>query len=145
MKPTLRPAMKRPGAMTPILVEAVSRIQPTVKTPHPTMMVRRRPINSTMSPAAMAPKKVPAERIAVVRDWSWDVRWKAATAPVFLGFGLADRCIEWWNMALPEHLTSNRCHIRKLCFHGYRSFDPADISRAMKNNASGHSGSDVVL
>jgi hypothetical protein len=68
MNPTPRPAMKRPGAITPILVEAVSRIHPTVKIPHPTIIVRRRPIKSAMSPAAMAPKNVPADRIDVVKD-----------------------------------------------------------------------------
>jgi hypothetical protein len=85
MKPTPNPAISRPATMTPSPVEAVSRIPPTMKIPHPMMIVIRRPIKSAISPAMIAPKKVlypvselssqycldftyPAERIDVTRD-----------------------------------------------------------------------------
>lgn len=87
MKPTPRPAINRPATMTPRPVEAVSRMHPTVKTPHPVMMVMRRPMKSAQSPAMMAPKKVPQDRIEVVKDWSRAVRWKAATAALSAGSG----------------------------------------------------------
>lgn len=58
MKPTPKPAIRRPAVMTPRPVEAVSRIPPTTKMAHPRIMVIRRPIKSAISPAAMAPKKV---------------------------------------------------------------------------------------
>ena len=58
MKPTPKPAMRRPAVMTPRPVEAVSRIPPTMKIPHPRMIVIRRPMKSAISPAIMAPKKV---------------------------------------------------------------------------------------
>ena len=80
MKPTPAPAINRPSTMTAKPVEAVSRIHPTEKTKQPVMMVRRRPIKSATSPAMMAPKNVPAERIDVVKDWSRAVRWKAFLA-----------------------------------------------------------------
>lgn len=70
IKPTPRPQMIRPAAMTPMLVDAVSRIHPTVKIAQPIMMVDRRPMKSARSPAMMAPKNVPADRIEVVRDCS---------------------------------------------------------------------------
>lgn len=38
------------------------------KTPQPTMIVVRRPNQSERSPAIMAPKKVPAERIETIRE-----------------------------------------------------------------------------
>ena len=68
MKPTPKPAMRRPATITPRLVEAVSRIPPTVKIPQPIIITVRRPRKSARSPAMMAPKKVPAERIEVTRD-----------------------------------------------------------------------------
>jgi hypothetical protein len=49
-------------------VEATWRITPTLKTPQPAIIVVRRPIKSAISPAIIAPKKVPAERIDVIRD-----------------------------------------------------------------------------
>ena len=58
MNPTPKPAMSRPATMTPRPVEAVSRIPPTTKIPHPVMIVIRRPIKSAISPAIIAPKKV---------------------------------------------------------------------------------------
>jgi hypothetical protein len=39
-----------------------------MKIPQPLMMVVRRPNQSARSPAMMAPKKVPAERIEVMSD-----------------------------------------------------------------------------
>jgi hypothetical protein len=68
MKPTPNLATRRPATMTPIVVDAVSRIQPTEKIKHPIMIVNRRPIKSAMSSAMIAPKKVPAERTDVVND-----------------------------------------------------------------------------
>ena len=43
-----------------------------MKTMQPTMMVVRRPMKSAKSPAIRAPKKVPAERIDTIRDFSHD-------------------------------------------------------------------------
>ena len=40
-----------------------------MKTPHPAMMVTRRPMKSARSPAISAPKKVPADKIEVMRDF----------------------------------------------------------------------------
>ena len=79
MKPTPAPAIRRPTTMTGRVVEAVSRIQPTEKTAQPVMMVIRRPMKSATSPAMMAPKKVPAERMEVVKDWLDAGKWKLVT------------------------------------------------------------------
>lgn len=68
MKPTPIPQMSRPATMTAKPVEAVSRIQPIMKTPQPAIIVLRRPIQSAQSPAMMAPKKVPQDKIEVVND-----------------------------------------------------------------------------
>lgn len=68
MKPTPAPAMRRPTTITASVVEAVSRIHPTVKVKQPEIIVHLRPILSAMSPAMMAPKNVPQERIPVKRD-----------------------------------------------------------------------------
>ena len=87
MKPTPRPAIKRPATITPRPVDAVSRMHPTEKIAQPVMMVMRRPMKSAQSPAMMAPKKVPQERMEVVNDWSRAGRWKAATAALFEGSG----------------------------------------------------------
>ena len=68
MKPTPRPAIKRPATMTPRPVEATSRIHPIVKIPQPVMIVVLRPIISARSPAIRAPKKVPQDKMEVVND-----------------------------------------------------------------------------
>ncbi len=68
IKPTPNPAIRRPATMTPIVVDTVSRMHPIVKMKQPMMMVNRRPMKSARSPAMRAPKKVPAERIDVVKD-----------------------------------------------------------------------------
>ena len=68
MNPTPRPQMTRPAHMRPRPVEAVSRMQPTMKIKQPEMMVVRRPMKSAMSPAMRAPRKVPRDRMEVVRD-----------------------------------------------------------------------------
>ena len=39
-------------------------------------------MKSAMSPAMIAPKKVPQDRMEVVKDWSLAGRWKALTAAV---------------------------------------------------------------
>ena len=70
IKPTPKPAITRPTTITARPVEAVSRIHPIEKIKQPVMMVTRRPTKSATSPAIIAPKKVPAERIEVVNDWS---------------------------------------------------------------------------
>ena len=68
MNPTPMPHITRPAHIRPRPVEAVSRMQPMMKTPQPVMMVDRRPIKSAQSPAMMAPRKVPRDRIEVVKD-----------------------------------------------------------------------------
>ena len=87
MKPTPKPAIKRPGTIKPMLVEAVSRMHPMVKMTQPMMMVSRRPIKSATSPAMMAPKKVPAERMDVTRDCFEDGMAKDLTAAASFGSG----------------------------------------------------------
>lgn len=47
--------------------------------PQPAMMVRRRPIKSEISPAMMAPKKVPAERMEVMSESLHDSRAKESS------------------------------------------------------------------
>ena len=87
MKPTPAPQINRPGTIRPNPVDAVSRIQPIVNIPHPAMIVVRRPMKSAKSPAMIAPKNVPHDRMDVVSDWSLAGKWKAATAVLSLGSG----------------------------------------------------------
>lgn len=70
-----------------MLVEAVSKMQPTVKMIQPPMIVLRRPIMSAISPAITAPKNVPAERIEVVSDWFEAEMTKCDLASASLGSG----------------------------------------------------------
>ncbi len=69
-KPTPSPAINRPGTSRAMLVDATWSATPTLKTMQPRMMVVRRPSRSAMSPATSAPKKVPADRMEVMRDFS---------------------------------------------------------------------------
>jgi hypothetical protein len=69
-KPMPNPAIRRPGIRTPTLEEATCRMTPSEKMVHPAMIVARRPIQSATEPAIRAPKKVPAERIETMRDFS---------------------------------------------------------------------------
>jgi hypothetical protein len=50
-------------------------------------------MKSATSPAIMAPKNVPAERIEVVKDWSLALMTKFFVAAVSLGSGKEDGCI----------------------------------------------------
>lgn len=68
-------------------VDAVSRMQPMMKTMQPVMIVRRRPMKSAMSPATMAPKKVPADKIEVTSDCFEAGMAKRLTAAASLGSG----------------------------------------------------------
>jgi len=98
MKPTPKPAIRRPTTIKGRAVEAVWRMQPTEKTPHPEMIVHRRPMWSAKSPAMMAPKKVPQERILVRRDCWDDGKTKALTAAASLGSGYGRpvyRCLKY--------------------------------------------------
>jgi hypothetical protein len=52
-----------------MVVEATCIATPTAKMAHPVMMVDRRPIQSASEPAKRAPKKVPADRMDVMRDF----------------------------------------------------------------------------
>ena len=79
-KPTPKPATKRPATIRPRPVEAVCKMTPMMKIAHPTMTVVRRPIQSARSPARTAPKKVPADRIDVIKDLSEAGRTKAASS-----------------------------------------------------------------
>jgi hypothetical protein len=54
-----------------------------MKMKHPAMMVVRRPNQSARSPAISAPKKVPAERIDVIRDFFHDGMTNWAVGVVF--------------------------------------------------------------
>ncbi len=127
MNPTPAPAMRRPTTITAKVVEAVSRMQPTENVRHPEIMVQRRPmwsarsyllrhygvlglfihpceknvqkaqIRNILTPAMMAPKNVPQERIPVMRDCCHPGRTNAATAAVLLGSGyfvLLDCCFQ---------------------------------------------------
>src|ERR1700733_6105409 len=91
MKPTPSPAMTRPTHMRAMPVEAVWQMQPMAKMKQPPMIVKRRPIKSAISPAMIAPKKVPADKIEVVRDFCQEARENAfftaslASGP---GFGM---------------------------------------------------------
>ena len=49
-----------------------------MKTTQPTMTVKRLPSQSARSPAMRAPKKVPAERIDVMSEFSHEGRPKAS-------------------------------------------------------------------
>lgn len=89
MNPTPAPAMRRPTTIVARVVDAVSRMHPTVNVKQPEMIVHRRPIRSATSPAIKAPKKVPQERIPVRRDCCHPGRTKralAALSPV-AGYG----------------------------------------------------------
>ena len=74
-KPIPIPAMRRPGTRTAIVVEATWRTTPSEKTPHPAMIVERRPIQSARDPANSAPKKVPADKIDTIND-CWEVVYR---------------------------------------------------------------------
>lgn len=80
INPTPSPAIRRPTTIAASVVEAVSRIQPTVNVRQPEIMDHRRPMRSATSPAIRAPKKVPQERILVRRDCCHPDRTKAALA-----------------------------------------------------------------
>lgn len=73
-KPTPIPAIRRPATSRLSPAEAVCRMTPTMKIPQPMMIVVRRPMKSAKSPAAIDPKKVPAERMEVIRDFCHDGR-----------------------------------------------------------------------
>ena len=60
----------RPATRSPSPVAAVWRQTPAIKIIQPAMMVVRRPMKSAISPAAIAPRMVPADRIEVIRDLS---------------------------------------------------------------------------
>jgi hypothetical protein len=87
MNPTPRPHIRRPGTIRAIPVEAVSNIHPIANTTQPVMIVMRRPIKSATSPAIIAPKKVPAERIEVTSDCFHGGITNALTAAASLGSG----------------------------------------------------------
>ena len=68
--PTPKPATMRPPTSTPTVVEATCRDTPPAKMAQAMMMDRRRPIQSARLPPKRAPKKVPAERIDVIKLFS---------------------------------------------------------------------------
>ena len=55
---------------------------PTMKMKQPMMMVVLRPVKSATSPAMMAPKKVPADRMETIRDLreAGRVNWSAVSS-----------------------------------------------------------------
>jgi hypothetical protein len=67
-KPTPKPAMRRPATSRPRPEDAVCKMQPMPYTIHPRITVVLLPNQSARSPARMAPKKVPAERIETIKD-----------------------------------------------------------------------------
>jgi hypothetical protein len=70
MMPTAKPAITRPAIRRPMFCAAVWRTTPTTKIMQARMMDKRRPIMSAKLPAKRAPKKVPADRIEVMSDFS---------------------------------------------------------------------------
>jgi len=68
MKLTPNLAIRRPATITPIVVDAVSRIHTIEKMKQPIMTVNRRPMKLARLLATMTPKKVPADRTDVVND-----------------------------------------------------------------------------
>ena len=79
--PTPKPATRRPTTSRASPLEMVWRMTPMVKIPQPAMIVVRRPMKSARSPAIIAPKKVPAERIEVIKDFFQDERMKTFSLP----------------------------------------------------------------
>jgi hypothetical protein len=63
IKPTPKPAKKRPARKRGILVAAVCRMTPKINTIVETMRPKRRPIASATGAAVRAPKKVPADKM----------------------------------------------------------------------------------
>jgi hypothetical protein len=63
IKPTPRPAKKRPARKMGIPVAAVCRMTPRLNTWAEAIRPQRRPIRSPMGAAPRAPKNVPAERM----------------------------------------------------------------------------------
>lgn len=83
--PTPKPEINRPDTMRPRPSdEAVWRIHPTMNTIHPEMIVHLLPMLSARSPAMRAPKKVPAERTDVMRDFCHVGSVKSAAGVVAL-------------------------------------------------------------
>ena len=68
--PTPKPATMRPPTSTLTVVEATCRATPQEKMAQAIMMDRRRPIQSARFPPKRAPKKVPADRIDVIKLFS---------------------------------------------------------------------------
>lgn len=71
MRPTPRPAKKRPARKSGSATAAVWKMTPRVKTRVDMMSARRRPILSAKKGEARAPKKVPADRMETMAD-CWD-------------------------------------------------------------------------
>lgn len=71
MRPTPKPAKKRPAMNIGNAVEAVCKTTPKLKTmPADINRARRRPKKSARGAAVSAPKKVPAERMeTTAADW----------------------------------------------------------------------------
>src|SRR3984957_210728 len=95
MKPTPSPAMTRPTHNRAMREEAVSQMQPMVKMTQRPIIVKRPPVESAASPAMIAPKKVPADNIEVVRDFCQEARENAFfTASLAWGPG-SGRPVYW--------------------------------------------------
>lgn len=72
------------------LVAAISKMQPIMKTAQPMMMVQRRPMKSATSPAIRAPKKVPADRMDTINDFSQEGKAKVVESmPGVVGLPVA--------------------------------------------------------
>lgn len=72
IKPTPKPAKKRPARNMGMAVEIVCRTTPRLKTQVEIMRAGRRPKKSASRGEARAPKKVPADRMETMDD-SWEV------------------------------------------------------------------------
>lgn len=71
IKPTPKPAKKRPATNNGMAVEAVWRMTPKQNTRTVIIKAIRRPIKSPRGAANKAPKKVPADRMDTIReDWA---------------------------------------------------------------------------
>ena len=68
IKPTPKPAKKRPATNRGIAVEAVCRMTPKQNTVIVIIKAIRRPMKSPNGAANKAPKKVPADRMDTIKD-----------------------------------------------------------------------------
>jgi hypothetical protein len=69
IKPTPKPAKKRPATKRGIAAEAVWNITPKQKTTRVIISASLLPRKSAKGAAAKAPKNVPADKMETIREW----------------------------------------------------------------------------